>query len=140
MNQDNIDHNPDNLPDLPKHKGITLEDIIHCVVVKKLSYKETAKMLDCSASNVKQWVKRYDIKPGYLDKYKETRADILAYHQGEILKGLTPDKIKSARLTEISTAYGTLYDKERLERDLSTANVVSIVADLEAVRKAHNNV
>ncbi|GAG35118.1 unnamed protein product [marine sediment metagenome] len=34
---------------------------------------------------------------------------------------------------------GIAYDKERLERDLSTANVVSIVADLEALREARND-
>jgi transposase len=108
----------ENSPNLPKHRGITLEDIVYCIIVKQLSVKETAKMLECSTSNVKQWLKRHNIKPNYLKQFKEARADLLGYHQSKILNGLTDEKIKKARITEITTAFGTLYDKERTERGL----------------------
>jgi hypothetical protein len=49
-----------------------------------------------------------------------------------ILCALDKDKVDRARLTELSTAYGTLFDKIRLLSDRSTHNVSihSVVEDI----------
>ena len=41
---------------------------------------------------------------------------------------LTEENIKDANLVQKTTAFGILYDKERLERDKSTVNIAHAVA------------
>ena len=70
-------------------------------------------------------------------KREEKRVEIIdkvwADKEGEILKlktkcdmileGLNQEKVNKARLTELSTAYGTLFDKRRLIEGQSTQNI-----------------
>ena len=105
-----------------------------------LTTYEIAKIADTDHSHVIKTLQRYGIDRTHVDRYKAHRADILAGMQERLLNNITKADIKKAPMRDKIVAAGILYDKERLERDLSTANVMSIVADLEAVRKAHNNV
>jgi hypothetical protein len=54
-----------------------------------------------------------------------------------ILDALTQEKVNNARLTELSTAYGTLFDKIRLLNNESTQNlsVRGMMASLEAMKQ-----
>lgn len=104
-------------------KNIPLDLILYYVETKGLNQTETANLLGCDSSVISRRLKGVDYKPGYLQKFKEGRADILAFHQQQILKQYTPERLKKAGLTALNACFGTLYDKERLERDKSTVNV-----------------
>jgi hypothetical protein len=60
--------------------------------------------------------------------------DILAGIQDRVLLSITDEDIKRASLLQRTTAVAQLYDKERLELDLSTANV-SIHQDILDMRE-----
>ena len=55
--------------------------------------------------------------------YKTNRADILATAQLKILTQIDQPKLKKAGLRDLVVSAGILYDKERLERGLSSQNV-----------------
>ncbi|MCX5827604.1 MAG: hypothetical protein NTV58_06335 [Deltaproteobacteria bacterium] len=55
--------------------------------------------------------------------YKNNRADLLAMTQERILASIDDETISKANLQTKAMAYGVLFDKERLERNLSTSNL-----------------
>jgi hypothetical protein len=72
-----------------------------------------------------------------LPDFKTARADVLAVHQMRLLEGLTDDSLKEVSPYQKVGMFGILYDKERLERGQSTANVAyadmsKALGDLEA--------
>ena len=129
--------------DLPKKKLVNSAPkyvpIAKLIELRKkgLTHKEIGKIVGITRENVTRRLCDVDI-PG-IETFKRNRADVFAYHQEKLLNSITQSDIKKAPMRDKIVAAGILYDKERLERDLSTQNVMSIVADLEAVRKAHNN-
>ncbi len=64
---------------------------------------------------------------------------MLAEYQRKIIKSITASDIKEAKLKDRVVAFGVLYDKERLERGLSTENIAydgrTITAELTAITK-----
>lgn len=104
-------------------KGIPIAAIIDLIENKGNSIAATARILDCNKSNITQRLHTVGVRPGYLKKYKDNRADVLATYQTIILDSLTPEDLKKAGLSQKVMAYGILYDKERLERDQSTQNI-----------------
>ncbi len=58
-----------------------------------------------------------------LERYKTRRADLLAATQERILSSIDDETISKANLQSKALAYGVLFDKERLERNLSTSNL-----------------
>jgi len=106
----------EDLTSKPGPKGIPIATIIDYIENRNLSLTETAKLLDCTKSNIKQRLDHIGLKPGYLKTYKENKADILATYQYMILNSLTPDELKKASFSQKMMGYGILFDKERLER------------------------
>lgn len=100
-----------------------------------LTVREIAAIAECSHVNVVQTLQRYGLNKTHVDNYKNTRADILAGLQEKMLVSLTDDDIKKMPGGSRILAACQLYDKERLERDLSTSNVASVMADVAALRK-----
>lgn len=109
-------------------KGITAEDIITLKLANpNLSLSQAAKILGCAKPTIVQHLHRVDtswteLVPG-LERYKARRADLLAHKGKTLLSGLTTDKQKDMSGLQLVTAFGILYDKERLERGQSTANI-----------------
>ncbi len=68
------------------------------------------------------------------DVWKSHRADILSHAQLRLLSGVTDDKIKKAPAGSLVLAACQLYDKERIERGLSTSNVAMIHEDIQGLR------
>jgi len=68
--------------------------------------------------------------------YRDHRSDILSEMQRKLLASVDTTTINNASLMQRMASFGILYDKERLERGLSTGNFVNIQADLEAFRQA----
>ena len=90
-------------------KGNTLADI--------------GKVFNCSKSAVKQLLDKYLPDGVDVESVKKYRAEILTAKSSQLLTSLTPDKIKEMTGQSLATSFGILYDKERLERNLSTDNV-----------------
>lgn len=108
---------------------------------KGLTYQEIADILKTS----KQTIHRNLIKlipDSTTEIYKEHRADILSHAQLRMLSNMTDAKLKKASARDLVISTGVLYDKERLERGLSTGNI-DIHADVQALKEAkegdHNN-
>lgn len=105
------------------NKNIPITSILDCIETKGLTQAETAKYLNCHPSNISKRLKEMNYQPGYLKAYKNSRADIFAYCQSELLNSITADDIKKASFSQKMMGFGILYDKERLERGHSTANI-----------------
>ncbi len=96
---------------------------------------EIAKTLDCSISLITHTLKRYGLNQQVIESFKQQRAEILAGKQAELMSSLSSEDIQKASPYQKVGMFGILYDKERLERDLSTSNLASIHADIAALRK-----
>jgi transcriptional regulator len=134
-----IDPTTDVKPLTSKPKKIPIEYILE-LRDKKLSPTEIAKRLECSIANITQRLKRYDERIGSVEAFKKHRAEVMAEKQKEVLGHLTEEKLKKANAKDLCIVYGTLYDKERLERGQSTTNVglqasVKIAEDIASGNK-----
>ena len=100
-----------------------------------ISRADIAKIVNADKALVTQVLHRYGLDSEIIQNYKQYRADIIAGKQEELLSSLSTDDIKKASPYQKVGMFGILYDKERLERDLSTSNLASIHADIAALRK-----
>ena len=98
---------------------------------KNLTNLEIAKLLDCSASNIYQ--RCQDIE--FTNKYVTYRAKYFAHLQRKILQEISSTDLKKANLRDKVISAGILYDKERLESDLSTSNIAYADMILKRDRK-----
>lgn len=111
------------------NKNITFDQIRYIKTTNPdLSAREGGLILGCSEANIKQHCRRNGttwagiIKE--IENYKNNRADVLAGLQDKLLRSVTDETIKKANIRDLAIAYGTFYDKERLERGQSTQNHV----------------
>lgn len=93
-----------------------------------LTQQQLAAINGVSKQAVSQMFKRYGINDKFLDSFKTHRADIFAGIQETVAASLTSGDINSASIKDRTILLGTLYDKERLERGLSTQNSAVILA------------
>lgn len=100
-------------------KQIPIETILD-LHSKHLSHSQIAKIIGCDKSNITHRLQAEGVVS--LQHYKDNRADILALLQRRIVSTITALDIKKASLLQKATVFGILYDKERLERGLSTVN------------------
>lgn len=123
--------NPHNLPLLPKRANakIDLNKAID-LRIKGLTYQEIADHFGSCRQSVQERLAPYvDTVEGIdIGSFKDRRADILAAKQQVVLSALNPDKIKEASARDQVIIFGTLYDKERLERGQSTSNAAVVIA------------
>jgi transposase len=87
-----------------------------------MNNKEIAKIVGRDASSVYRALKNYGIDTKKVNTYKKLRADILAGTQGRIIENITEEDLTKAGLRDKAIAFGVFFDKERLERNQSTAN------------------
>lgn len=98
-----------------------------------LSYKAIAAIQGVTPQAIHQKIK--DLLPIPENQvWMDNRKDILANLQLKLLKELDDEKIKAMSGQQIVTSAAILYDKERLERDLSTSNTALIHEDIAALR------
>ena len=105
---------------------------------KGLSITDIAKHFDCTKQSVSLCLQKYD--PNYtvdLQQYKDTRADLFAAKQAQLLFSLTQDDIKSMAPGSRITGAAILYDKERLERGQATEHIA--YADMVAQDVANDS-
>ena len=122
------------IPDKPGRK-IDIEKAVE-LRLKNLSYADIAKHFSCSPQAVHEAISPYiPNEIVNLDIFKAKRSDILAAKQFEVLQALDSGKLQNAGVKDLAIVFGTIYDKERLERGLSTQNSAVIMAS--AVIQAH---
>jgi predicted DNA-binding protein YlxM (UPF0122 family) len=115
-------------------KGSKAEAILTLAATTPATPMEIADTVNTSRQLVHQTLKRYGLDPNETKSYKEHRADILAGMQAKLLNNLDDERIKKAPLGTLVLAACQLYDKERLERDLSTSNTASVFADIAELK------
>jgi len=92
---------------------------------------EIADAVKVSRQAVHEVLNRYGIKANTVGDYKAHRADILAAAQEKDVKvylSLDEEERKKLIMRRGMVDVGILYDKERLERDLSTQNIQPMVS------------
>ncbi len=98
-----------------------------------LSYDQIAKIQGVSPQAIHGKIK--DLLPiPETQIYIDHRADILAGLQAKLLSNLDENRLSKASAYQLVGSAGLLYDKERLERGLATANTAVIHADIAALR------
>jgi len=103
------------------------------------TYREIAAIQGVSPQAINKQIK--DLLPNAdTDTYKKHRADILARLQVRLLGAIDDESIKKMPAASAVLAACQLYDKERLERGQSTSNMMSVHADLEALRGARREI
>ena len=115
---------PETIPDIPitAQKGIPIEDIIE-YKNKGLSNQEVADLVGCSKENVRNRLDACGYNPERLKNFSRNRADVFAHIQSQLLNSLSPDAINAMLPHHRVLSSAILYDKERLERGKSTANI-----------------
>ena len=115
-------------------KGSKSEAILTLTTVTPATQREIAETVPASPQLVSAVMQRYGITPNQSKSFKEHRADIFAGMQAKILEHVDDDRLKKAPAGSLVLAACQLYDKERLERDLSTSNLASVHADIAALK------
>lgn len=100
---------------------IPIEVIVDMYVRQKMSCTQIAKTLNISYQTVSDRLGRNGIST--MELWKKNRADMFALKQKMITDSITEESLQKANLAMKIMAFGTYYDKERLERGLSTSNV-----------------
>ena len=103
-------------------KGIPIETIIE-LKTRGLNNTQIAKICGCSKENIRIRLRPLLSDLASLPFYKRHRGDVLALRQKQIMDSMDEDTIEKASLKDRGIVFGILYDKERLERGKSTANV-----------------
>lgn len=103
-------------------RGVDHQAIID-LAGKGLSSRQIGKVVGCSHVNVCDVLDRYGLKTDRARDYVKYRAEVLSGLQERILSNINVDDVSKASLLQKVTATGILYDKERLERGLSTSNI-----------------
>jgi transposase len=87
------------------------------------TYDDIAVKLGCGKSTVSECLNRYFPEGRGLSVYRNHKADYLQSKQAQLLHALDESKISAMSGRDLVVATGVLYDKERLERGLSSANI-----------------
>lgn len=117
-----IDSFPDN--SIYTHKKIPLDYIID-LRSKGLSYSQIAKVVGCTKNNISLRLQGIEAEESEVSEFKNHRADLFAKLQMQFMNSLTSADIKKMPGGSRVLAIAQLYDKERLERGLSTSNIDS---------------
>ena len=101
---------------------IPIEQIIN-LAEKGNTFADIGKILGCSKQAISERLKKFNYTPARLKAWKKSKADVLALLQSNIVQSIDEDAIKKANLQQKMWAFGVAFDKERLERGQSTANI-----------------
>ncbi len=104
-----------------KRNIIPIELLVDMYVRKKMNVTEIAKALNLTHGTVSLRLSNAGVPS--LDQFKANRSDIIALKQANILNSFNEIDIKKMQPRDKIVSFGILYDKERLERGLSTSNV-----------------
>jgi 6-pyruvoyl-tetrahydropterin synthase len=102
-----------------------------------LTTREIGAIANVDHSYVVQVLARYGISQSHVEDFKANRANVFAGIQHRLLNSITDEDIQKAPMGSRILAVAQLFDKERLERDLSSINLASVSSDLLAMQRAN---
>jgi hypothetical protein len=105
---------------IPKHQKQIPDSKLIELRTHGLSYRQIEQLTGIDHSSIFLRLKSIGYEDKELNSYKNYKADLLAQVQKKIIFSIDDEAIKKAPLQTKIYAYGVLYDKERLERDLAT--------------------
>ena len=117
------DPSEQDLQSKPYNYRISIEDIIYCIDVLKLSHSQTADKLGCNASNITKRLQAYGYKRSDLTNFKKQEAERYAIRRFRIAKHITDDKLEKMSAYQLVGMDNITLQQERLLRDQSTSNV-----------------
>ena len=106
----------------PKKQKVDKSKALNLRLTNKLSYSKIAELQGVSPQAIHSAIKHL-LPTDAIKSYQENRADILSSYQIKLLQQLDEDRLKKMPAGSAVLAACQLYDKERLERGESTANV-----------------
>lgn len=119
--------------------AITLQKLSITGILKKremgLTIPEIADAFKVSTATINRALHDYRASMEAVTDFKAARGNVLADLQRRLLSSVSDLDIQKAPLGTKIVAFCHLYDKERLENDLSTANIANLHDDIAALRK-----
>ena len=100
-----------------------------------MSARQMGKVLGCSHVNVIKRLEPYREEIEALPTFKKNRGDIFALVQSKLLNSVTCEDIKGASLLQKLSAFGIMYDKERLETGQSTNNTSVLATVVQSLHE-----
>ncbi len=100
-----------------------------------LTHEEIAKDLGLERSTVTKAIKRLGIECAEVEDFKKRRADVFASMQLDAIKAITPEKLEKSSAYQLYGMTSLIYDKERLERGLSTDHIILYSVHQHVVRE-----
>jgi len=91
----------------------------------ELSQRELAKEIGVARNTVAKALANVSDYKEEIELFRKQRGDILDAKQALILDAINSKKVGEAKLRDLAVAAGILFDKNRLERGLSTNNITS---------------
>jgi hypothetical protein len=106
-------------------------DMISALNIHENNVTHAAESLGVTRAAI---IKRRDLLPkGALildvEEFRLKRADVFADLQRQVLANITPAKLATCSAQQLATIAAILYDKERLEQNLSTENIAHKVGE-----------
>jgi hypothetical protein len=93
---------------------------------RKLTYKQIAKLCDCSLQSVWERLQAFKESLETVDDYKRRRADVYTVVESALVNSLSGKDIKTASLATKVQAIDTIYKIGRLEEGKATAHVAYV--------------
>ena len=122
--------NPDPNAKPRKNTKLTKELLTGIVATNpNLTTRQIGRLTDTTHGAVVVALQKFGITREAVEEFKSNRADIFAGLQRRVLASFTDEEIKNASVRDKTILMGTLYDKERLERGLSTQNTAVLMAN-----------
>lgn len=122
------------------NKGIPLSQLVRWKL-EGLTVTQIARQVGCSKANVSRRLTGHwaQLDGDQLSAYREHRVSLFtSAERAALTEIVNPKRLKSASLRDLTIAFGTIYDKGRLETGQSTANVAlhALVESIERERIA----
>ena len=117
---------------------VSTEIMVHLIENENMTITSAANKLGVNKSTVSKRLKAINYVPGYLKNFDNAEVAILKQIRQRILNALATKDLKKARLTELTTAYGTLIDKQYMIEGKPTETIAYfdiVKAEEEAAKR-----
>lgn len=118
---------------MPAEAKVDVSSALDLRLNHHLSYSEIAAIQGVTPQAIHGRIKNL-LPPPELKTFMDHRGDILAGLQAKLLSNLDDARLGKASAYQLVGSAMLLHEHERLERNLSTANVAGITADIAALK------
>ena len=127
-------------PSKYRPKGIKKQKIIDMAIANpNLSHGQIADLTDLSRGRVSQILGEYHVCAETAQNYADNEAILLRDLRRRIYNQITDKKLESAPMQNLMVGMAIAIEKDRLISGQSTSHIVSLHADLAAIKQARSN-